>query len=224
MSDRSGKRGFKRAATMSRRKKPPRVIGLTGGMACGKSEVGRLLAREGAAVLDTDAVAHALQKPGRPVFRAIVRRFGRGILNRRGGLDRRRLAQRVFADPRERRALEAIVHPAVIAFMHRWLRAEARRGRPSVVIVPLLYEAGLTQEWDAVVCVTAPKTRVLARLKARGLTAAESRARLAAQMPPAEKAKRADYVVRNNGSLDDLAKRVRALWKRMMREERCKYA
>ena len=219
MSGRSGRKDSARGGMKGRNKIRPMAIGLTGGIACGKSEVGRLLAREGAAVLDTDAVARELQKPGRPVFRAIVRRFGRGILDRRGQLDRRRLAQRVFAQPKERKALERLVHPAVLAVMERWLRARRREKNPAVVIVPLLYEVGLTEPWDVVVCVTASPGRVMTRLKARGLTVAEARARLAAQMPPAEKARRADYVIRNNGSLDDLAKRVRALWKRMMREE-----
>ncbi len=221
MSGRSGRKDSARTGMKGRSKIRPMAIGLTGGLACGKSEVGRLLAREGAAVLDTDAVVRELQKSGRPVFRAIVRRFGRGILDRRGGLARGRLAQRVFADPRERRALEAIVHPAVIATMRRWLRARARGKKPAVVLVPLLYEVGLADPWDAIVCVTAPKEQVMARLVRRGLTTAEARARLAAQWPPGEKAKKADYVVRNNGSLDELAKRVRALWEKMMREERC---
>lgn len=222
MSDRFGNKDSARAGRKPRETSAPRVIGLTGGLACGKSEVGRRLARAGADVLDTDEVTRDLQKPGRPVFRAIVRRFGRGVLTPEGELDRRALARRVFENPRARRALEALVHPAVFEAVGKWLRG--RKGRPAVVIVPLLYETGRTKEWDAVICVTSPKPAAMARLKARGWTAAEARARWAAQMPPAEKARRADVVIRNNGSLADLGRNVRALWKRMMREEPCDHA
>lgn len=219
MSDRFGNKGFARAGKPPRKTSAPQVIGLTGGLACGKSEVGRILARLGAAVLDTDEVTRELQRPGRPVFRAIARRFGRGVLTPEGELDRRALARRVFADPRARRALEALVHPAVYAAVERWIRARRRERRAAAVIVPLLYETGRTKDWDAVWCVTAPKRSAMARLKRRGLTAAEAQARWAAQWPPSEKARRADVVIRNNRSLDELEKKVRALWNNRTREE-----
>lgn len=222
MSVRSGHKGFGQRPV--RRRNParsrPLVVGLTGGLACGKSEVGRLLARQGAALLDTDTVAHELMAKGRPVYRAIVRRFGRGVLNRRKEIDRRALGRRVFASREDRKALEAIVHPPVLAFMRSWLRARRRQRQHAVVMVPLLYEIGLTRPWDVVICVTAPEAVVRDRLKARGWTAEEARARQAAQMPMTEKARRADYVIRNDGSLDKLEKRVRALWRQILREER----
>lgn len=217
MSDRFGGRVSGRREMKTR--SASAVIGLTGGLACGKSEVGRILARLGAAVLDTDEVTRALQRPGRPVFRAIVRRFGPTALTPAGELDRRALARRVFGDPASRRALEAIVHPAVFAEAGKWIRARRREKKPAVVLVPLLYETGRTKDWDAVWCVTSPKPAAMARLKARGLTAAEARARWAAQLAPAEKARRADVVIRNNGSLDELKRKVRAEWNRTTREE-----
>lgn len=193
---------------------------MTGGIACGKSEVGRLLSRCGAAVLDTDRVAHRLQRPGTTVFRAIVRRFGTSVLDRRGRLDRRRLGEKVFSDRRARRALERIMHPRVIAYAERWVRARRREGRRAVVLIPLLYEVDWTGPWDAVLCVAASPAHVRARLRARGLSAGEAAARLAAQMPLAEKIRRADYVIRNNASRTQLAVQVRKFWKTIRREER----
>ena len=194
------------------------MIGLTGGPACGKSTVGREWERLGAAVLDTDAVAHELMRRGAPLFRRVVRRFGRAMIGPDGELDRRALGRRVFASARERRALEALVHPPVLARVRRWLRT--RGDTPAVVMVPLLFEVGWTAPWDLVVCVTAPKRAALARLRARGLTAAEARARWAAQWPVAEKARQSDIVIRNNGSPAELRRKVRALWKKIGKEER----
>ena len=203
-----------------RTERPAPVIGLTGGIACGKSVVGRLLEKRGAAVLDTDAVAHELMRKGAPLYRRMVRRFGREIVAAGGEIDRRALGGRVFASARERRALEALAHPPVRTVVRRWLKAQARAGRPAVVLVPLLFEIGWMDPWDVVVCVTARRRTALARLRGRGWSAAEARARLAAQWPVAEKARRADLVIRNNGSLDELKQKVRALWKTINQEER----
>jgi len=199
---------------------PGKAVGLTGGMACGKSEVGRILQRLGAAVLDADDVAHELMGRGRPVFDRIVGRFGPGVVGRDGEIDRAALARLVFANDVERRALEAIVHPEVVAEMRRWRDGVVAAGGVAVGIVPLLYEAGLERLWDVVVCVTASSEAVAARLSQRGWTAEEGQARTRAQMPVEEKARRADYVIENNGSRQELENKTEALWAEISRKER----
>lgn len=193
--------------------RPGAWIGLTGGIGCGKSEAARMLRSIGVPVRDADAVVHALLAPGTNVYRRVVQRFGRDVLKRNGRIDRRGLGRRIFASQREREALNAIVHPAVRREIDRWLAVQRLRGRRAVAVVPLLYEVGWLEPWDAVVCVTAPRDVVLQRLKQRGLNRSEARARLAAQWPVAEKARRADYVIRNSGTLRDLRRDVLKVWK-----------
>lgn len=196
-------------------------IGLTGGIACGKSELGRILAKEGAAVLDTDEVAHELIRSGTPVFKEVVDWFGPGVLGADGEIDRGVLGAKVFGDARARAALEAIVHPLVIRVLKGWLDDVTGAGRDAVALVPLLYEAGLEEGlWDAVICVAAPDEAVLKRLRQRGLGAEEARRRIAAQMPVEKKAREADYVVRNEGSLESLAEKTKEVWRRILEKER----
>jgi dephospho-CoA kinase len=195
-------------------------IGLTGGIASGKSEVGRILEKEGAAVLDTDEVAHDLVRSGTPVFREVVEWFGQDIVGADGEIDRAVLGAKVFADPRARRALEAIVHPHVIRVLRGWLEDVTATGRDAVALVPLLFEVEVEGPWDAVICVVAPEEAVLERLRRRGLSAEDARRRMSAQMPAQEKARRSDYVVSNEGSLDSLAGRTRELWKNILEKER----
>lgn len=195
-------------------------VGLTGGFACGKSEVGRVLREQGAEVVDADDLAHEAMRAGTPVFEKVVARFGRGVVGRDGEIDRAAVGERVFAGSEERRALEALVHPEVIRRLEAWLDETSGRGRHAVAIVPLLYEAGLAGRWDAVICVTAPEAAVLDRAAGRGLTAADARARIAAQMPVEEKARKADHVIRNNGTLDALKERAREVWSEILKKER----
>ena len=188
------------------------MVALTGGIACGKSVVARMLAARGAAVCDADDLAHDVIRAGRAQHRAIVRRFGRGVVGRDGEIDRQRLGRIVFAEERERRALERIVHPAVVRELRAWSARARRQGVEAVAVVPLLYEAGLADRWDAVICVTAPTKTVLARLAKRGWSGNEARARIAAQMPVEQKANRADYVVRNGGTLRSTRNQVKQIW------------
>ncbi len=180
-----------------------RLVGLTGGIATGKSSFAEALRALGVPVLDADRMAREAVAPGSPGLAAVVRAFGEGVLDGAGALDRKRMAERVFADAAARARLEAIVHPEV----RRAVRAEVERlaaaGHDLVVYdVPLLYETGLDREVDCVVVVHAPPEVQEARLAARdGLSAEEARARLAAQMPIDEKAARADVVVENRGDL-----------------------
>lgn len=195
-------------------------IGLTGGIACGKSEAGRILERLGVAVRDADDVSHELIRSDGPLFGRIVERFGRQIVGADGEIDRKLLGRQVFADGAARKDLEALIHPAVIQALSEWVAGETGRGRNTVVIVPLLYEVGWTDLWDAVLCVASEEKLVIERLKKRGLSEDEARARIAAQMPLETKTKKADHVIRNDGTMDSLEKQTREAWGRIVREER----
>jgi len=160
-------------------------IGITGGIACGKSEVGRALRRRGVPVLDADRVARDVLRPGRPAYRAVVRRFGRSILRRDGTIDRAALGRIVFDNDAERAALNARVHPAVLRAVGVWLADATRRRLAAAVIVPLLFETGSESMFDVVVCVGAPRREVLRRLRARGLTSRDADRRICAlQLDP----------------------------------------
>jgi dephospho-CoA kinase len=177
---------------------------VTGGIATGKSHVlGRLRAR-GIACLDADALVHGAMVPGGELAKAIAERFGPDAIAADGSVDRARLGAIVFADPAARRELEAIVHPAVYRAIAAGLRAFERMGEPIVVVdVPLLYETGHAGDFDRVVATVCPPETQLARLIERGLTEAEARQRLAAQMPAEEKAARADFVIRTDGTFQE---------------------
>ena len=173
-------------------------IGITGGIACGKSEAGRILESIGIKVCDADRVAHQQMIPGTPVYSDIVRVFGRKVLGEDGLVDRGTLGQIVFDDPEALRRLNELVHPAVLEAIQSWLSEQQGL---CAVMVPLLFEVGWEAMWDAVVCVAASEENVMARLGKRGFSAEESRRRIEAQMALSEKISRADYVIYNDGTL-----------------------
>jgi dephospho-CoA kinase len=177
------------------------VVGLTGGIAAGKSTVAAMLAARGAALVDADRIGHALQEPGGRCHQAIVEAFGKGILDEHGHIDRRRLGKLVFADLRLRRTLEAIMHPAIWEACEAAIRAAEAAGRPVCVVeAAVLLEAGWEASCDAVAVVTAPEAVRVARLmRARGLSEAEERQRVEAQWTQAAQAARADCVIDNGG-------------------------
>ncbi|MEK7656660.1 MAG: dephospho-CoA kinase [Elusimicrobiota bacterium] len=188
-------------------RKPLRV-GLTGGIGAGKSEALRAFSRAGAWTLSLDEVSRRLSRRGGPVHRAIVRAFGRGVLRADGSLDRAKLASRVFASPIPRRRLDRAAHPPMLLEMRRRLRACRRP--VAVVDVPLLFEAGLAGDFDATVLVSAPERLRLGRVMRRdGVPAAAARARLRSQWPQERKERLADVVVRNQGGLGALCRRVK---------------
>lgn len=188
----------------------PTRIGLTGGIGTGKSFVLRYLSRCGVPTLDTDLVARAVVEPGRPAFSAIVERFGRDVLSSDGTLDRSALARRVFADPAERRALEGIVHPAVWESVARW--RDAHPGA-SVVAVPLLFETDRDGDFDRVMATDCAPDQQVARVVARdGVTAEAVRARLEAQLPRAERRRRASAVIDTGGTEAETIAQVRRIW------------
>jgi dephospho-CoA kinase len=195
-----------------------RVVGLTGGIASGKSTVTTMFRELGAEVIDADQVARDVVEPGTPGLAEVARRFP-GVVDATGRLDRVALGRRVFADPSERRALEAIVHPRIRDEVARRTEALARAG-VSVVLydAALLIENGLHRGMDGVVLVSAPEAVQRARLAARdGLDEAAISARLAAQLPLADKRAHATWVVDNGGSLDDTRAQVRRIWEDIRR-------
>lgn len=179
------------------------AFALTGGIACGKSTAEACFAACGCRVLDADAVVRALEAPGGEAVAPIVARFGEAVRSAEGGIDRRALAARVFGDAGARRALEALLHPRVRAAARAWL-AEAGPEDIGVFSAALLFECGWEAEWpQGTVCVVASEAAQLRRLtQARGMSPEAARARLAAQMPVAEKARRARWTLRND--TDDL--------------------
>jgi dephospho-CoA kinase len=183
-----------------------RVIGLTGGIASGKSTFAAALRARGAAIVDADALARAAVAPGSPALAEIARAFGPDVIAPDGTLDRKRVAALVFADAGARRRLEAITHPAVRRAMAEETARLGAAGRDLVFYdTPLLFEVGLDRTLDSVVVVWAPPDVQRERLAARdGLAAAEADARLAAQLPIDEKAARADFVVENVGAPEEL--------------------
>ncbi|MBI3567876.1 MAG: dephospho-CoA kinase [Gemmatimonadetes bacterium] len=192
-----------------------RIIGLTGNIASGKSSVARLLAERGIPVIDDDVLAREAVAPGSPALARIVERFGLEALAPDGTLDRTALRRRVFGAPLELDALNAIVHPAVGRLRDVALDRQRAAGAPVVVCdIPLLFEAGLTGSVDTILLVDAPRDVRLDRLvRDRGLAPAEAMQMIAAQMPAELKRARADVVIDNDGSREDLAARVDAAWR-----------
>ncbi len=190
-----------------------KTIGLTGGFGTGKSTVLGLLARSGMDVCDTDDLARQVVMSGRPAWKKIVRVFGKKILRPDCSLDRRQMAEVVFADSRKRESLNRIVHPEVLKLIERFVRDCKRRSRPwCAVAVPLLYEEKLEGCFDVVVVVCAGRDHVLRRVgNARVLSRRQMLARIRAQMPLEEKCGRADVVLNNDGTKRRLEKQVRDL-------------
>lgn len=189
-------------------------VGLTGNIASGKSSVARVWRSLGAPVIDADVLARRAVEPGSPGLRAIRERWGPGVLTGSGELDRAALRRVVFADPRERERLEAIVHPAVAALRDEEVRRVEERGEPVVVAdIPLLFEVGMQSQFDVVVLVDAPEEVRLERLvRDRGLDPDEARSMIRAQMPAALKRAGADRVIENDGTREELERRAAEAW------------
>lgn len=193
-------------------------VGLTGGIATGKSTVSRMLRELGAWIVDADEAARKAVEPGQPAWHEVRRVFGEEYFLPNGQLDRGKLGELVFADEAARRKLESIIHPRVFELMEKEAAQRELAGDKIVVFdIPLLFETGY-QKVDKTVVVYAPVEVQLERLIARnGLTRAEAEKRIAAQMPIEEKVSRADYVIDNSGSLESTRRAVHALWQRLVR-------
>lgn len=191
-----------------------RLYGLTGGIASGKSTVSQMLRQLGAELIDADQVAREVVEPGQPALAEIAARFP-GVLTPEGRLDRAELGRRVFADPAQRQALNAIIHPRIQeAFLARTQALEGR-GVPQVVYdAPLLIENGLHRLMDGVILVAVPEEVQKARLIAReGLTEEAAQARIDSQLPLEEKRRHATWVIDNAGSLEATRAQVEAIWR-----------
>jgi dephospho-CoA kinase len=194
-----------------------RLYGLTGGIASGKSTVSRMLRELGAHVLDADAIAREVVEPGTPGLAEVAARFP-GVVGPDGRLDRARLGARVFADPAERAALNALLHPRIGAAFLEKTQALAEQGLERVLYdAPLLIENGLHAGMDGVLLVWVPRELQKQRLMARdGLEAQAAEARLAAQLPLEEKRKHATWIVDNTGDLTSTRAQVEEVWRAML--------
>ena len=181
------------------------TLALTGGIACGKSLFGRLLAEAGAEVVDADDVVRSLHAPGGAAAREVARIFGSDYLAADGSTDRSRLAGLVFADAAARRRLEEFVHPLVRSALLAWKNAPASGASVRVAQIPLLFESEWRRDWDLVVTVeTSDESVRLERLLSRGLSREEALARIAAQLPASKREELADIVIHNDGTVEDL--------------------
>ena len=194
------------------------VVGVTGGIATGKSAVVEQFRQLGAAIISADELAREIVRPGEEALSRLVARFGPGILQADGTLDRKALGEIIFADPEARQDLNRITHPAIARLAADRINALQHQGVLLIIYeAPLLFEAGAESRVDRIVVVTAPVEVQRRRLMARdGLDERAAEARIAAQMPLADKVRRADFVVDNAGSLDDLAAKVRDLCDRLL--------
>jgi dephospho-CoA kinase len=199
-------------------------VGLTGGIACGKSTVARMLAEKGAVLIDFDELAHAVQEPEGSVWREIVRHFGEEILHEDRTIDRRKLGETVFADREKRELLNRLVHPAIFEEWQRRLAEIQVRRADAIVVsdIPLLIEAGLKGMVDLVLLVYITPEEQIRRVMARdGFSREEAERRLAAQMPIEEKLRWADIVIRNGGSPEETRRVVFEVWMELnIREKR----
>lgn len=195
------------------------VLGVTGGVGCGKSEVGRILERLGFAVCDADRLAHDVITPGGEAYDAVVRRFGPPIVGPDGAIDRAALARIVFGDAAALADLNALTHPPTRRALRRWLDGLLPEC-DAAALVPLLFEAGWTDGWTAVICVAARPDLVRERLLRRGWSEEEIRRRIAAQWPLEEKIRLADHVVWNNGTPTELEQNVMGILQRIREEEK----
>ncbi|MEB3284122.1 MAG: dephospho-CoA kinase [Candidatus Sericytochromatia bacterium] len=193
------------------------VVGLTGGIASGKTAVSDILASLGAVVLDTDLIAREIVEPEMPALTEIKAEFGEDVVAANGRLDRTRLAARVFADPAALGRLNAITHPRIREVLVARLNALRMRPNPpavTVLVVPLLFEGGLDSWVDETWVVDVPEEIQRSRLFARdGLSQESLEARLAAQMTREERRRRATRIISNDGDRADLERRVREVWK-----------
>lgn len=194
------------------------LVGLTGGVATGKSTVANMFKKCGAPVIDADRLARLVVQPGKPAWRAIVKLFGKTILNPDRSLDRGALGSIVFRNPKKRQQLERIIHPRVAREQRRLVRRIIKRKPHTVVIyeVPLLFEAGVDKRVDKIIVVTADRETQIARLRKRnGLSRAEALRRISSQMPLAKKRRRADYVLDGTTPRKTLAKQVSHLFRQL---------
>ena len=194
-----------------------RRVGLTGGIATGKSHVRAVFEALGVPTIDADVLAHEAVAPGTPGVEAVKARFGPDVVDSRGALDRRKLGSLVFADEQARKDLEAIIHPGVVTAIERWFSSLDAQAHPfAIADVPLLYEASRERDYDVVIVTACELPTQIRRVMARdGITETEARQRIAAQLPIEEKIRRADYVIRTDGLLASTNAQVHDVYRQL---------
>jgi dephospho-CoA kinase len=194
-----------------------RRVALTGGIATGKSYVRSRFEDLGVPTIDADTLAREAVAPGTPGLNEVVRLFGPGICDSTGALDRKKLGAIVFADPNARQALEAIIHPFVREMTDKWFASlDPAQHRLAIADIPLLFEGGRDRDFDAVVVVACNPATQLRRLMDRDRISEDAaRLRIAAQLPVEEKAAKADYVIRTDGTFDDTDRQIEQVLSRI---------
>jgi len=194
------------------------IVGLTGGVATGKTMVSRVLKEEGAYVIDADRIAKELVRPQTPAWKELVKAFGKEILREDGSLHRKKLADKVFADPSQRKLLNQILHPRIRREMNRRAKEIEEKDPGAIVVIdaPLLVEVGGHHQMDRLIVVTATQTQQIDRVKRRdGISTEEARRILSAQMSAEDKVKLADFVIRNEGPPQETRKRAREIFREL---------
>ncbi len=203
------------------------LVGLTGGIATGKSTVSEILRELGCEIIDADRLARDVVEPEQPAWKQIVAEFGGGVVTAEGALDRKKLGAIVFADPERRKRLEAITHPAIRARFQARLDELAAQGFAGIVVfdAPVMIESGNYKNMDRLVVVVTDDATQAARLQERdGTDEVEGRRKIASQMPLAEKAKLADYVINNSGAREVTAAEVRRVFAALMADLKARAA
>ena len=194
------------------------IVGLTGGVASGKTAVSQVLKEEGAYIIDADQLARELVQPHKPAWNELIRAFGQEILREDGSIHRKKLAEKVFADPEQRKLLNQILHPRIRKEMDRRAKEIGQKDPEAIVMIdaPLIVELGDHREMDKLIVVTSTQTQQIERLKDRDGTSPEEALRIvSSQMPLEEKLKFADFVIRNEGSLEETRKRTKEVFKEL---------
>lgn len=191
------------------------LVGLTGGIASGKSTVSGMLAERGAEIVDADRIAREVVMPGTPAWCKIREHFGPGVLFADGSIDRQALGDQVFGDPARLALLNEITHPAILERIADRLEMLAPKDVVVVLDAALLIETGLVTSADIVVVVHSPTEIQIRRLAEKGLTRPQASARIAAQMPAEQRLAHADVTINNTGSLEELTDQVDALWREL---------
>jgi dephospho-CoA kinase len=194
------------------------IVGLTGGVASGKTAVSQVLKEEGAYIIDADQIARELVQPHKPAWNELIRAFGKEILQEDGFIHRKKLADKVFADPKKRKLLNQILHPRIKEEMDRRTKEIGQKDPEAIVVIdaPLIVELGDHREMDKLIVVASTQTQQIERLKERdGIGPGEALRILSSQMPVEEKVNLADFVIRNEGSLEETKKRAKEVFKEL---------
>lgn len=194
------------------------IVGVTGGVAGGKTTVSKVFEEEGAYLLEADQIARELVQPFSPAWKELIGVFGEEILEEDGTIDRKRLATRIFSDSNQRRLLNGILHPRIKEEMEKRAKEIGRKDQEAIVVfdVPLLVETGFHREMDRVVVVTSEEAQQIERLKERaGMSKEETRWIISSQMPTEEKVKAADFVIPNEGSIEETRRRAKEVFQEL---------